>query len=172
MHSSSPTPHKKVRIEIIPLIDIMFFLLASFMLVSLSLVKLQGAKVDLPPAGKPLVDQPNKPEFVTVSLDKTGQMIWANAADKSKQTLTSGDELLQRARALYAQNKEAKVFVNGDGDVPYGDVLGVMDRLRRSGLTKVTFATKAYTGTPSGWVAPAPGAPAAPAAPAAPVTGP
>src|SRR5881398_415574 len=48
MHVSSPIPHKKARIEIIPLIDIMFFLLASFMMVSLSQVHMKGIKVTLP----------------------------------------------------------------------------------------------------------------------------
>ena len=177
MHANSPTPHKKARIEIIPLIDIMFFLLASFMLVSLSLVKLQGAKVDLPPAGKPLTDKPvDKPDITTVSIERTGNIIWLNSLTKAKDNLTV-DGLLSHARELYAKNKEAKVFVNADNDVPYGDVLGVMDRVRRSGLTKVTFATKAYTGTPAaGGAASAPaGAPvpasAAPA-PAAPAPGP
>ena len=48
MRVSSPIPHKKARIEIIPLIDIMFFLLASFMMVSLSQVHMKGIKVNLP----------------------------------------------------------------------------------------------------------------------------
>ena len=48
MRVSSPIPHKKARIEIIPLIDIMFFLLASFMMVSLSQVHMKGMKVNLP----------------------------------------------------------------------------------------------------------------------------
>ena len=48
MRVSSPIPHKKARIEIIPLIDIMFFLLASFMMVSLSQVHMKGIKVTLP----------------------------------------------------------------------------------------------------------------------------
>jgi Biopolymer transport protein len=48
MHVTSPVPHKKARIEIIPLIDIMFFLLASFMMVSLSQVHMKGMKVNLP----------------------------------------------------------------------------------------------------------------------------
>ncbi len=171
MHSSSPTPHKKARIEIIPLIDIMFFLLASFMLVSLSLVKLQGAKVDLPPAGKPMVDQPTeKPDITTVSVEKTGNILWVNSITKVKESLTA-DTLLNHARELYAKNKESKVFVNADNEVPYGDVLTVMDRVRRSGLTKVTFATKAYTGAPSAGTS-APGAIAAPAAPAPVAPGP
>ena len=48
MEVTSPIPHKKARIEIIPLIDIMFFLLASFMMVSLSQVHMKGMKVNLP----------------------------------------------------------------------------------------------------------------------------
>ena len=142
MHSNSPTPHKKARIEIIPLIDIMFFLLASFMLVSLSLVKLQGAKVDLPSASKPLVEDIKKPDFTTVSVDKTGALVWTKNGAKDKENI-SLEELGKRARLLYNQSKEAKVFINADKDVPYQSVLGVMDRLRRSGLTKVTFATVA-----------------------------
>ena len=48
MRVSSPIPHHKARIEIIPLIDIMFFLLASFMMVSLSQTTMKGMKVRLP----------------------------------------------------------------------------------------------------------------------------
>ena len=48
MHVTSPIPHKKARVEIIPLIDVMFFLLASFMMVSLSQVHMKGIKVNLP----------------------------------------------------------------------------------------------------------------------------
>ena len=48
--SKLPTEHSEARIEIIPLIDIMFFLLASFILVSLSMAHLKGVKVDLPTA--------------------------------------------------------------------------------------------------------------------------
>jgi biopolymer transport protein ExbD len=50
MHLSSPIPHKKARIEIIPLIDVMFFLLASFMMVSLSHTHKKGIRVNFPAA--------------------------------------------------------------------------------------------------------------------------
>jgi len=50
MRLASPIPHKRARIEIIPLIDIMFFLLASFMMVSLSQTHMKGIKVALPSA--------------------------------------------------------------------------------------------------------------------------
>jgi len=65
--SSSPIPIKKARIEIIPLIDIMFFLLAAFMLVSLTMINMKGIEVNLPTATSA---QPNsKPNFNMVSID-------------------------------------------------------------------------------------------------------
>ena len=48
--SKLPPPESEARIEIIPLIDIMFFLLAAFMLVSLSMVNMKSVKVNLPTA--------------------------------------------------------------------------------------------------------------------------
>ena len=53
MRLASPIPHKRARIEIIPLIDIMFFLLASFMMVSLSQTHMKGIRVNLPSANTP-----------------------------------------------------------------------------------------------------------------------
>src|SRR5260370_41514306 len=53
MHLASPIPRKRARIEIIPLIDIMFFLLASFMMLSLSQTHMKGIKVALPSAVAP-----------------------------------------------------------------------------------------------------------------------
>src|SRR5437667_9707738 len=57
MRVASPIPHKRARIEIIPLIDIMFFLLASFMMVSLSQTHMKGIKVALPSAQAPPPNQ-------------------------------------------------------------------------------------------------------------------
>ena len=50
MRLASPVPHKRARIEIIPLIDMMFFLVASFMTVSLSETHMKGIRVNLPAA--------------------------------------------------------------------------------------------------------------------------
>ena len=63
MHLSSPLPKKRARIEIIPLIDIMFFLLASFMMVSLSQTHMKGIKVNLP--AKQAVRAESKCEGIT-----------------------------------------------------------------------------------------------------------
>ena len=68
MKIGTPIPHKKARIEIIPLIDIMFFLLASFMMVSLSQVHMKGIKVTLP-TGQSGETQ-SKRDYISVSVDQ------------------------------------------------------------------------------------------------------
>src|SRR5258708_1311097 len=72
MKIGSPVPHRKARIEIIPLIDIMFFLLASFMMVSLTMIKMQSIKMDLPTATQAKRDF--KPEILNISVDKAGDI--------------------------------------------------------------------------------------------------
>ena len=83
MKIGSPLPHKKARIEIIPLIDIMFFLLASFMMVSLTMIKMQSIKMDLPTATQATRDF--KPEIINISVDKAGDV----SIEKSRKTYRS-----------------------------------------------------------------------------------
>src|SRR6266496_3996318 len=105
MYVSSPIPHKKARIEIIPLIDIMFFLLASFMMVSLSQVHLKGVKVNLPSGVSG--ETQTKREYVSVSVDKDGHYFF----DKDE---IGDNELLNRLRMAHASAPDAKVFLRGD----------------------------------------------------------
>src|SRR5215813_15434747 len=72
MKISSPIPEKKARIEIIPLIDIMFFLLASFMLASLSMMRLQSIRMNLPTAT--VAKANTKPDMVNIAVDQFGNM--------------------------------------------------------------------------------------------------
>src|SRR5512134_3935514 len=69
---------KKARIEIIPLIDIIFFLLATFIMVSLSMTKNQGVQVALPTASsaKSLGDQAEMEETVTLSVNQKGEIFY------------------------------------------------------------------------------------------------
>src|ERR1035441_9367605 len=80
------------RIEIIPLIDIMFFLLASFMLVSLSMVNLKSVKVNLPTATTATLETKN--DFLSISVDKDG------AVYLDKQPL-GANELVLRVNARH-----------------------------------------------------------------------
>src|SRR5712692_11809972 len=103
MRLTSPIPHKKARIEIIPLIDIMFFLLASFMMVSLSQVHMKGIKVNLP-AGQSGETQ-SKRDYISVSVDRDGNAYF------DKEEMEDLEKLRARLQKVYQENPEAKVFV-------------------------------------------------------------
>jgi len=133
MKVSSPIPHKKARIEIIPLIDIMFFLLASFMMVSLSQVHLKGVKVNLP-AGVSGETQ-TKREYVSVSVDKDGHYFF----DKDE---IGDNELLNRLRMAHASAPDAKVFLRGDRESAHINVAHALEIIRASGYYKVSFEIK------------------------------
>ena len=133
MNVASPIPHKKARIEIIPLIDIMFFLLASFMMVSLSQTTMKGMKVNLPPGVSG--DVQSKKDYISLSVDKDGYTYF----DKEKIAL---EDVLPRLRKIYATNPEAKIFIRGDRDALHGNVTRVLDQIRSSGFTKISFEIK------------------------------
>jgi len=133
MRVSSPIPHKKARIEIIPLIDIMFFLLASFMMVSLSQVHMKGIKVTLP-TGQSGETQ-TKREYISVSVNKDGIPFF----DKEEMDY---DKLTARLKQVHDENPEAKVFVRGDADTVHFNIIKVLDILRSVGFYKVAFEIK------------------------------
>src|SRR5260370_41406761 len=72
MKPRSPLRGRQTRLEIIPLIDIMFFLLASFMMVSLQMQKVHTLKASLPTAT--LATAAAKPDMVTLTVDRNGQV--------------------------------------------------------------------------------------------------
>jgi len=133
MQVASPIPKKHARIEIIPLIDIMFFLLASFMMVSLSQTTMKGMKVNLPTGSSGQTQ--SKKDYVSLSVDKDGFTYF----DKEKIPL---EEVLPRLRKIYATNPEAKIFIRGDRDAVHGNVTRVLDQIRSSGFSKISFEIK------------------------------
>lgn len=161
MKLHSPVPHRKARIEIIPLIDIMFFLLASFMLVSMSMIKLAGVKMSLPQAA---TAQPEKkPDFIPISISPAGDIFW----DKNQQAIAK-EEITPKVKALFATNPDLRIYINADTDARHGTVIEVLDKVRQAGVTKVSFAIKPGGAPGAAGVVPAPETPAAPVAPATP----
>jgi biopolymer transport protein ExbD len=136
MNVASPIPHKKARIEIIPLIDIMFFLLASFMMVSLSQTTMKGMKVNLPIGSSGQTQ--SKKDYVSLSVDRDGYTYF----DKEKIPL---EEVLPRLRKIYLTNPEAKIFIRGDAEAVHGNVTRVLDQIRSSGYTKISFEIKSQS---------------------------
>ena len=133
MQVASPIPHKRARIEIIPLIDIMFFLLASFMMVSLSQVRMKGMKVNLP-TGQSGETQ-SKKDYISVSVDANGNPYF----DKEEMNY---DTLTARLKKVHDENPEAKVFIRGDADTVHFNIIRVLDILRSVGFYKVAFEIK------------------------------
>ena len=133
MNIPTPIRHKKARIEIIPLIDIMFFLLASFMMVSLSQVHMKGIKVNLP-SGQSGEAQ-SKKDYISLSVDHDGNYYF----DKQE---VPYDEMLQRLQKVHQTDPDAKVFVRGDRDTVHGNVIRLLDLLRAAGYYKIAFEIK------------------------------
>src|ERR1700689_26691 len=107
MKFPSPIKRKHSRIEIIPLIDIMFFLLASFMMVSLQLDRTQNVKVNLPPATQARHDF--RPDMLNIAVDKTGA-IWL---EKKQLTLP---ELSTVISNRFKMDTNLPVYISGDRD--------------------------------------------------------
>ena len=120
----------EARIEIIPLIDIMFFLLAAFMLVSLSMVNLKSVKVNLPTATTATPDTKN--DFVSLSVDKAGVIYF----DKKP---VGPNELVMQLNAWQKTNASVRVFISGDAEARHGDVIHALDLVRSTGIQKVAF---------------------------------
>ena len=128
--SKLPPESTEARIEIIPLIDIMFFLLAAFMLVSLSMVNLKSVKVNLPTATTATADAQR--DLVNISVDKAG-LAYLNTKPVGPNELALG------LAALAKTNAEVRVFISGDQDARHGDVIRVLDIERGTGIQKVAF---------------------------------
>lgn len=131
MKIGSPIPHHKARIEIIPLIDIMFFLLASFMLASLSMIRLQSIKMDLPTAT--VAKRDFKPDIVNIGVRKDGQLF----LEKKEVSMVDLQSFLSNR---YRINTNVPVYISGDKDATHGMVISVLDLVRREGIQKVSFA--------------------------------
>src|SRR3989344_5382330 len=135
-----PQGRKRARIEIIPLIDIIFFLLATFVMVSLSMVRNQGISVNLPAAATSKAQEPKAPA-VTLTVSDRGDVY----LDKESVTF---EAMSARLKQMKAQDPDLKVFINGDEKAYFGKAIAVLDEVRRLGIAKVSIRTKAAA--PSG----------------------
>ncbi|HEX7516552.1 MAG TPA: biopolymer transporter ExbD [Chthoniobacterales bacterium] len=159
MRMRSPIPHKRARIEIIPLIDIMFFLLASFMMVSLSQTHMKGIRVNLPSANAtpPPANQPK--DYISIRVTEGGLVYFDNAP-------VLDSDVLPKLYHLYEANKDVKVSLSAETLAMHGDVIGLLDKIRLAGITKIGYQIKAASVTGAlGTVPPPPGPPGAPPPP-------
>lgn len=130
----SPRPQSRVRLEIIPFIDIMFFLLATYMMVSISLIQNQGLDLQLPGAKSTTKVDPQL-NSVTISVSPDGAVYW----NKEK---VSKESLPMRFQEMKQVDPEAKIVIQGDKIAPYGQIVEVLDLARSVGLTKLHLRTE------------------------------
>ena len=128
---------KRARIEIIPLIDIIFFLLATFVMVSLSMTKNQGMNVALPSAAASgaLLEQQDQNKALTLSVTEKGDVFF----NKEKIGLS---QLPFRLQTFKSVQKDPKVIVNGDSGADFKVVVAVLDEVRKAGIGKVGISTE------------------------------
>jgi len=124
---------RRARIEIVPLIDIIFFLLATFVMVSLSMIKNEGVPVNLPTASTAVPQA--RQDSITVSVTGNGDFF----VDQKKMTV----EGLKSQLSLWKTSEpDPKVFIHGDENVPFKYMMQVMDTVRSAGIVKVATQTR------------------------------
>jgi biopolymer transport protein ExbD len=134
MKLPSPVQRKRSRIVIIPLIDIMFFLLASFMMVTLQMQIVRTLKSDLPTAT--LATPSKKPDIVNLTVNQDGQV---STDGKS----IAFPELFTMLTNRYSLNTNLPVFITGEQDATHGSVMFVLNLVKRAGIQRVAIAVSA-----------------------------
>jgi biopolymer transport protein ExbD len=122
----------KARIEMIPLIDVIFLLLVAFIFMTMSMVVHKGIPIDLPQSSTSIVD---KKEFVSISIRADGKVF----LEKDEVTL---DNLLSVLTSRYREFPEMKVIIMGDRKTSYERIISVMDVVRKSGIVSLSLETK------------------------------
>ena len=124
---------KKARIEIIPLIDVIFFLLATFVLFTLSLSRIQSLPVQLPVAS----GTPQKPDddMVTLQVSDQGTYYW------NKEPIGQ-NELEPRLHSYRTQVQMPRVLIAGDNKARFGATAYALDQVRKAGIEQVSIETR------------------------------
>jgi biopolymer transport protein ExbD len=117
------------RVEVIPMIDIMMFLLVFFVVISLNMIAGSGVLMEIPGSR---TTQQLKVSTITVGVTKDGKVVVAGKP-------LNPDQLKARLNAL-KKDGPVDVVLAGDKDVPLQMLLGVMDTIRGSGISSVGIA--------------------------------
>jgi biopolymer transport protein ExbD len=122
----------KPRVEVIPMIDIMMFLLVFFVVISLNMIAGSGVQMEIPSSK---TTQELKASTVTVGVTKDGRIAVGGK-------VLSADQLKARLDQL-KKDGPVDVVLAGDKDVPLQMLLGVMDTIRGAGISSVGIAALA-----------------------------
>jgi biopolymer transport protein ExbD len=123
---------EKARIEIIPMIDVIFFLLVFFMISTLSMTVNRGLPVNLPTAA---TSQKDVRDNVSLTVMQDGKIF----LNKDPVTL---QDMGPRVKAALAADPRLAVVINADGQVLHSTVVDILDELRQAGVSGLAIAVK------------------------------
>lgn len=134
IHQSGRNRNKNTlisEINVTPLVDVMLVLLIIFMITSPMLVA--GINVDLPETSSNPI--PGQDEPITITVDRNGVVyILETPIDRL--------QLNDKLRAITQEKLETRIFVRGDKNVTYGDIIDVVSEINGAGFTKVALITE------------------------------
>ncbi len=133
MRSFPQRKQRQARIEIIPMIDVMMFLLVFFVLISTNVLPALGLNVALPGSAKPdaIKDEPLR---ITLTVDKDGSVYVEGKASPMAQVSARLKDL--------AGGKTAKVIIAGDGSSNLQTLVELLDQLKAAGMPAASIITK------------------------------
>ncbi|BBP85500.1 MULTISPECIES: ExbD/TolR family protein [Pseudomonas] len=133
MRSWDVAKKKKAHIEIIPMIDVMMFLLVFFVLVSLNVIPAVGIKTQLPTAAHAQQLKPQNKAVITLGLDEKLQL---DGQDVSENLL------VEQLKSLESSAEKLVIIINSDQGVEVKRLVAVMDLLKGNGFSSVSIATR------------------------------
>jgi biopolymer transport protein ExbD len=132
MKLSSGYEAKKARVEMLPLIDVVFLLLVFFIYAMVSMVVHRGIKVDLPAAGTAALEQD---DYISITIDAENQL-YLNGDPTQAESLAGQVQTLRG-------NSTKPVFIDGDKQADLGLAIELLDDLKGAGIDEVSFSCKA-----------------------------
>ena len=134
MFNGIETPKRhKARIELIPMIDVMMFLLVFFVLISINVIPGFGFGVNLPTASHSTMQHVKK--TIVLSIQKDGQIFVGDQAVQLEKLSASIQHHLKN-------DEKPLLIINGDSEVEYRYFVQVLDTLKGAGYTAISIATK------------------------------
>ena len=131
------TGAKRARVEIIPLIDVVFFLLATFVLFTLALSKIGLIDAELPQPSPTFSDID---ETVYIQASLAGTFYWKQGRSGSPELVNTA-QLEPRLNEYRSRIREPRVLIRGDDKATYGSAVEVLDSARKAGIRRVSVET-------------------------------
>jgi len=123
------------EINVTPMVDVMLVLLIIFMVAAPMLTV--GVPVDLPQSSAPSLSDEREP--LTISVNNNGEIYLQNTKVELK-------DIVPRLNAITKQGYEERVYVRGDRNVNYGQVMRVMGTISAAGFKRVALVTEVEQG--------------------------